>query len=131
VPTEIGLAVYRQRKRFFPSPENQDTVKQRPTHRPFAPGGCLDDVVPKEIAYRLIEPALRLEMPVRLVCHEANLERLVAELALHEIDVVLSDSPVTPSLKHARLQSLPGRLRRRGDGAATLGEALPQGFRNR
>jgi LysR family transcriptional activator of nhaA len=41
------------------------------------------DVVPKEIAYRLIEPALRLEMAVRLVCHEANLERLVAELALH------------------------------------------------
>src|SRR5438445_12678649 len=37
-------------------------------------------------------------MAMRLVCHEANLERLVAELALHEIDVVLSDSPVTPSL---------------------------------
>jgi LysR family transcriptional activator of nhaA len=99
VPTEIGLAVYRQAEEIFSiGREIMDTVKQRPTRRPLRLVVGLDDVVPKEIAYRLIEPALRLEMAVRLVCHEANLERLVAELALHEIDVVLSDSPVTPSL---------------------------------
>lgn len=99
VPTEIGLAVYRQAEEIFSiGREIMDTVKQRPTHRPLRLVVGLDDVVPKEIAYRIIKPALRLEMPVRLVCHEANLERLVAELALHEIDVVLSDSPVTPSL---------------------------------
>ncbi len=67
VPTEIGLAVYRQAEEIFSiGREIMDTVKQRPTHRPLRLVVGLDDVVPKEIAYRLIEPALRLEMPVRL-----------------------------------------------------------------
>jgi LysR family transcriptional regulator, transcriptional activator of nhaA len=99
VPTEIGLAVYRQAEEIFSiGREILDTVKRRPTSRPLRLVVGLDDVVPKEIAHRLIEPAFRLEVAIRLVCHEANLERLVAELALHEVDVVLSDSPVTPSL---------------------------------
>lgn len=99
VPTEIGLAVYRQAEEIFSiGREILDTVKRRPTSRPLRLVVGLDDVVPKEIAHRLIEPALRLEMPIRLVCHEANLERLMAELALHEVDVVLSDAPVTPTL---------------------------------
>lgn len=99
VPTEMGMAVYRRAEEIFAiGREIMDTVKQRPTRRPLRLVVGLDDVVPKEIAHRLIEPVLQLEMPVQLVVHEANLERLVAELVLHEIDVVLSDAPVTPSL---------------------------------
>ena len=58
----------------------------------------IDDVVPKETAQRLIEPALRMEHAVRIVCREGTLERLAADLAVHEIDVVLSDAPLTPTL---------------------------------
>jgi LysR family transcriptional activator of nhaA len=58
----------------------------------------VDDVLPKEIAHALIEPAMRLPESVRILCREAGLERLVAELVLHELDVVLSDAPVAPSL---------------------------------
>jgi LysR family transcriptional activator of nhaA len=58
----------------------------------------IDDVLPKEIAHRLIEPALRLPLPVRIVCQEAGLDRLIAGLASHDVDVVLSDAPMTPSL---------------------------------
>ena len=39
-----------------------------------------------------------LKQPVRLICREGTLERLVADLAVHDIDLVLSDAPVTPSL---------------------------------
>jgi LysR family transcriptional activator of nhaA len=56
------------------------------------------DVVPKLVARRLLEPALKLGQPVRLVCHEDKPDRLLAELAVHELDVVLSDAPVSPSL---------------------------------
>jgi LysR family transcriptional activator of nhaA len=99
VPTELGLAVYRRAEEIFSiGREILDTVKRRPTTRPLRLVVGIDDVLPKEIAHKLIEPAMRLEVPTRLVCHEANLERLVAELALHEIDVVLSDAPVTPAL---------------------------------
>ena len=75
-----------------------DAVKQRPTGRPLRVVIGVDDVLPKEIAHALIEPALRLPEGIRLLCREASLERLVADLALHELDVVLSDAPITPSL---------------------------------
>jgi LysR family transcriptional activator of nhaA len=39
--------------------------------------------------------------PVRLICHEAPLADLLADLAVHKLDVVLADSPVNPAL-HVR-----------------------------
>lgn len=59
------------------------------------------DVLPKSIAYRLLLPAMELEAPVRLVCREDKLTRLVADLAIHQLDLVLADSPlpVTSEIK--------------------------------
>ncbi len=99
VPTDVGRMVYRYAGEIFSlGREMMDAVKQRPTGRPLRLVIGVDDVLPKEIAHRLIEPALRLAEPVQVVCREAGLERLVAELAIHELDVVLSDAPITPSL---------------------------------
>ena len=50
--------------------------------------------IPKLIAYELIKPALSLEEPPRVVCHEASLPDLLSELAVHRLDLVLSDTPV-------------------------------------
>jgi LysR family transcriptional regulator, transcriptional activator of nhaA len=55
------------------------------------------DVVPKLIAQRLLEPALRLEQNLRVECYEDRHERLLAELALYQLDVVITDTPVTAS----------------------------------
>ena len=55
-------------------------------------------VVPKLLAYRILEPVLDMELPVRLVCHEAPLVDLLADLSVHKLDVVLADSPVSPTL---------------------------------
>lgn len=55
------------------------------------------DGLPKLLAYRLLEPALRLVGPLRLICHEDKPERLLAEIALHGVDLVLSDVPATPT----------------------------------
>ncbi len=52
------------------------------------------DAVPKTIAYRLIEPATRLAEPVRIVCRGWKLDSLLAELALHRLDLVISDAPI-------------------------------------
>lgn len=54
-------------------------------------------VVPKIIVERLLEPALRLEPKVQLECVEDRLERLLAGLATHELDLVISDVPLTPA----------------------------------
>ena len=56
----------------------------------------ISDSLPKVAAYRLLEPAMKLEDPVRLICVEDRPERLHAELAAHRLDVVLSDAPIGP-----------------------------------
>ena len=56
------------------------------------------DVVPKSMACRLIEPATQLAEPVRIVCREWKLDSLLAELALHRLDLVISDAPIPASI---------------------------------
>jgi LysR family transcriptional activator of nhaA len=56
------------------------------------------DVVPKSIAYRLLAPAMALAEPVRLICQEDKLERLFAELAIHKLDLVIADRPLSGDL---------------------------------
>ncbi len=53
------------------------------------------DGLPKLLAYRLLEPALRSAEPIRLICHEDKPERLLSEIALHSLDLVISDVPAT------------------------------------
>ena len=55
-------------------------------------------VVPKLIAYRVLEPALHIDKPIRMVCHENLLETLLADLSVHRLDLVLADSPIGPTL---------------------------------
>jgi LysR family transcriptional activator of nhaA len=54
-------------------------------------------VVPKLLTYRVLEPVLGMPEFVRLICHEAPLADLLADLAVHKLDVVLADSPVNPA----------------------------------
>lgn len=52
------------------------------------------DSVPKAIAYRLLEPALGLPEPVRLICHEGEFQHLLGQLAVHRLDLVIADEPM-------------------------------------
>lgn len=56
------------------------------------------DAVPKSIAYHLVEPALSIDQPVRLVCREWRLDRLLSELAMHRLDLVIADAPLPSTL---------------------------------
>jgi LysR family transcriptional regulator, transcriptional activator of nhaA len=56
------------------------------------------DVLPKLIAHKLIEPALRLAERPRISCHEGPLDRLLGDLAIHQLDVVLSEAPMPATL---------------------------------
>ena len=51
----------------------------------------ISDGLAKLIAWRLLEPTLSL--PVRLACFEGAFEELLADLALHKLDLVLTDRP--------------------------------------
>lgn len=54
----------------------------------------VSDSMPKLIASRLLEVALRLPNKVRLVCFESDFESLLGDLSMHKLDVVLTDRPV-------------------------------------
>ena len=97
VLTELGRVAYRYADEIFAlGAELQETLRGRPSGRPQRLVVGVADVVPKLIARALLLPALQLAEPVRLVCREDKPERLLAALALHELDVVLSDAPVSP-----------------------------------
>ena len=56
------------------------------------------DSVTKSIAYRLLEPALAIADPVRLICHEGKFPDLLAQLALNRLDLVIADEPMSKRL---------------------------------
>jgi LysR family transcriptional regulator, transcriptional activator of nhaA len=53
------------------------------------------DSVAKSVAYRLLEPALSVSEPVRLICSEGKFPDLLAQLALHRLDLVVADEPMS------------------------------------
>jgi len=53
------------------------------------------DSVAKSVAYRLLEPALAIDEPVRLIGSEGKFADLLAQLALHRLDLVIADEPLS------------------------------------
>ena len=56
------------------------------------------DSVGKSVAFQLLEPLLRLEEPVRMVCREGRLASLLAELAVHKLDLIIADRAMPSQL---------------------------------
>jgi LysR family transcriptional activator of nhaA len=93
--TETGRLVLSYADEIFSlGGELEDTLRNLPTGRRMLFKVGIADVVPKTIAYRLLAPALSMSEPVRIVCRENNLESLLAELALHRVDLVIADGPI-------------------------------------
>jgi len=53
------------------------------------------DSVAKSVAYRLLEPAMSMDVPVRLIGSEGKFPDLLAQLALQRLDLVIADEPLT------------------------------------
>ena len=99
VLTDVGRTVYRYADEIFAlGRELQQAVKGRVTHPArLAVGVAM--VVPKLVAYQILEPALHLPEPIQLDCVHERPERLVAELATYSLDLVLADTPAPPAVK--------------------------------
>jgi LysR family transcriptional activator of nhaA len=97
VLTEIGRMVLGFADEIFSlGGELLDTVKGRPTGRPLRLAVGVADAVPKAVAFRILEPALSMKDRVRVECYEDAPHRLIAALASHALDLVISDSPAPP-----------------------------------
>lgn len=93
--TEMGQVVLRYADEIFAlGRELRETLRGRPsTKRPRLVVG-IADVVPKLVAFRLIEPAFHLPQQIEVVCEEDDPQTLLGALAAHQLDLVISDAPL-------------------------------------
>ena len=94
VLTEFGQQVFQYAEEIFAiGQELREFVSTGQTGRRQKFRLGMPDVVPKLIAFELIRPALQGPEPPRIECHEGNLRDLLSDLAVHRLDLVISDSP--------------------------------------
>lgn len=94
-PTDLGRLIFRYANEIFSiGREMMDTVRGRAGINPLVLKAGVINALPKLIACKLLEPAMRLSERTHMVCHQDKQDRLLAELAVHNLDLVLSDSPV-------------------------------------
>lgn len=103
--TEVGRMVARYAEEIFAVGQGlQDALAGRTPDRlaPLRIG--VVDALPKLLVHRLLRPAFEYTPTTRVVVYEAKLDRLLADLAIHELDAVFADAPAPASL-HVRTHS--------------------------
>lgn len=98
--TEAGRRILGYAEEIFALGDDLlDAVRDRESQPmlPFRVG--VADSVPKSVAYRVVAPVLRLPEPVRVICREGRLVSLLADLAVHRLDMVIADCPMPKDLK--------------------------------
>jgi LysR family transcriptional regulator, transcriptional activator of nhaA len=99
VLTEAGRLAFQYAEEIFSlGRELEDTLQGRAGGRPLRLAVGISNALPKLLAYRLVEPALRMGTPVHLVIRDDRSERLLADLGIHELDLVLTDVPLPPTI---------------------------------
>lgn len=100
VLTDAGRAAYRYAEEIFSlGRELIDTLRDRPVPTMLRFEVGISPVLPKTLVEEILRPTLELEKDIRLVCREGRLPELLASLAVHDLDAVLSDQPADPSVK--------------------------------
>jgi LysR family transcriptional activator of nhaA len=85
-------------------------------------------VLPKLVAYRLIEPALAADEGMSVHCQHDRFERLLTRLAAHELDLVVSDVPLGPEVSVKAYNHLLGQSEVSFFATASLATKLRRGF---
>lgn len=110
-PTEAGRLVMRYADDIFAlgASLQEALATGRDARRTAALRVGIADSVPKAVAFHVLEPAMALPEPPRLACHEGGLTGLLGELAVHRLDLVVSDVPAPASLSVRVYTHLLGR----------------------
>jgi LysR family transcriptional regulator, transcriptional activator of nhaA len=128
--TDVGRVVFRYADEIFTlGREMVDTVKGRAKGQLRLDVGVVD-VVPKLVVRRLLEPAFSLPESVKLVCYEDSYEKLLADLALHSLDIVIADAPVPSGSSVRAFNHLLGETGVSFFGERSLASAFKRGFPN-
>lgn len=95
--TDAGLAALRQAEQIFQLGEQlPGLVRDAATTQSLRLAVGIADSLPKLVVQRLMAPVIA-EPQLRLLCHVDEFEDMLAELALHRLDVVIADRPAPPN----------------------------------
>ncbi|NNC68018.1 MAG: transcriptional activator NhaR [Gammaproteobacteria bacterium] len=90
--TETGQVVHIYADEIFSiGSELTQRLRSKEPGKPLELNIGIVNSIAKLIAYRIIEPVLNLDDPVRIICLEGDLEKLLSDLAIHKLDLILSD----------------------------------------
>ncbi|MCP5155803.1 MAG: transcriptional activator NhaR [Ectothiorhodospiraceae bacterium] len=129
VLTDTGQVVYEYAEEIFAlGAELSEVLRGGARTGPLTLTVGITDVMPKLVAYRLLEPALAMRTPVRMVCREGKLDALMADLAMHQLDIVLADGPAAPGLNVRVYSHLLGDSGVTFFAASSLAQRLAPGF---
>lgn len=93
--TETGRMILSYTDEIFSlGNELEEALHHLPEGRPQLFRVGVVDVVPKSLAHRILKPALQTSEPIRMICKEASIDDLLAELSVHHLDLVLADRPI-------------------------------------
>ncbi|MCS7470067.1 transcriptional activator NhaR [Stieleria sp. ICT_E10.1] len=127
--TDTGQVVFRYADEIFHlGREMTDVIRGRPSNDALRLVVGVPDVLPKLMVYRILRSALEMEHRVKLVVYEGKLKDLLSELALHRLDVVLADSPLTPGVNVRAFNHLLGQCDVTVFGTATLANKYKEKF---
>jgi LysR family transcriptional activator of nhaA len=97
--TDIGKQVLIYADEIFSIGDDLDKMmKTMPNTKPELFRVGVVDVVPKLISQKLLLPVVQRAEPTKMICREADLNTLLIELSLHRLDLVITDSPIPPTV---------------------------------
>jgi LysR family transcriptional regulator, transcriptional activator of nhaA len=128
-PTDLGRLVFRYANEIFSlGREMMDSVKGRQVRGTLRLVVGAVDALPKLVVRKLLEPAFGLSEKLRLTCHEGKENQLLAELAIHGLDIVLTNTPVRSGMSVKAYSHLLGECGVTFFGVKKLADALRIGF---
>lgn len=128
--TETGQLVYRYADEIFGlGRELTDVLHNRTDEDRTRLLVGVQGALPKLVAYELLRPVLDSdEDEFQLVCFEGKINELLGELAMHRLDVVIADRPLTPDTHVRAFNHLLGKCGVTVYGASKLARKYKRNF---
>jgi LysR family transcriptional activator of nhaA len=96
--TDTGQVVFGYADEIFAlGRELMNAVKQRPGARTLRFYVGVVDSFPKLVTNEILAPVFAMTQTMHVICREGKMEDLLAQLAAHRLDIVLSDEPASSS----------------------------------
>lgn len=98
VLTDAGQVVFDYAEEIFAlGRELMNAVKHRPGMKTLRLYVGVTDSFPKLVTNEILKPVFNMPQTIHVICREGKMEDLLAQLASHRLDIVLSDEPASSS----------------------------------